>query len=782
MAIGSDFTVDYTDKKVTHTSGTTVYTVNELYSWVMDTFDELAQMDDQVPMSAQTPSAYTFINGWYIDDDSMKYLKEGAIETDGWNSVVLILSLASGGYTNCVAGDIGEVVTDDAADVGELLAYDNVLRKWWIRDTNTHGAIVTGSTMDIPTGAGAGTADGGSATGENLYANVYSLGTIESAPAPQIYIFQDGSAIAEWSDLTNWDRGHLDVLIKVKEAGTEIDGAVITVYARQAGDLFDNFEIDLTAGGRNAVPLSTSNDLNDTTGSHYLFYDAESVAFTNNGDVITGGTSEATAEQVSATDWGTTGVLELRGIKGTFQDNETITDEHTGSATSNGTIGDTYIAYETETAAFTTMDQTITGGTSGAKRLLKGVQDDGTDGKLIMLVDTAQTGTDKDKQYLAFSTAEIIAGSTEGSASADGVSTTVIAGYSDVTIAFVNGTATTGGTTGTFVENERVTFAGGSGVLLKDASNVVTLGDMTITAINGLTITGDHSGATCVASQNLQSAHTMNKAFEQGSDNPYDIIVDCAGRPLSEVYEYFKYVTEEDSPFDMYTVVSGAITILDGEEYIIAYTGYSPKKVSPLGTFAGGVLFGAQGLWLVDMVATDSQNYQLIDSDGDTNSPPNYQSVAVTALVVGDRVAVFRTSGGLVNKAMYTMSAQSSGIGTITVGSAIDTDTPSAGYVRVVDDSADTEQRYEYTSWTGTVFTLAGLTSVAYTTSDTAYVPYIDEQAAGTSVSKSVIYVSDRTVMIRVRIKGIIPFETTGTYGSTGISVAAIRTTDSIVT
>jgi hypothetical protein len=782
MAIGDDFTVDYTDKKVTHTSGTTVYTVNALYSWLMDTFDELVQMDDQVPMSAQTPSAYTFVNGWYIDDDSMKYLKEGAIETDGWNSVVLILDLASGGYVNCIAGDIGKVVTDDAADVGELLAYDNTLRKWWIRDTNSHGAIATGSTMAITTGTGAGTADGGSATGENLYANIYTLGTIESLPAPQIYIFQDGSALAEWSDLTNWDRGHLDVLIKVKEAGTEIDGAVITVFARQSGDLFDNFEIDLSAGGRNAVPLSTSSDLNDTSGSHYLLFDTETSSFANVGDILTGGTSEATAEIVAVTDWGTTGVLTLRGIKGTFQNNETITDGHSGSATSNGTVGDTYIAYDTETVAFTTMDQTITGGTSGAKRLLKGVQDDGTTGKLVMLVDTSQTGANKDKQYLAFSTGETITGSTEGSADADGASTTVAAGYSDVTITFVNGTATTSGTTGTFVENERVTFAGGSGILLKDASSVVTLGNMTITAINGLTITGDHSGATCVASQNLQSAHTMNKAFEQGSDNPYDVIVDCAGRQLSEVYEYFKYVTQEDSTFAMYTVEFSTITILDGEEYIIAHTAYAPKKASPLGTFAGGKLFGPRGLWVIDMHTDDSQNYQLIDSDGDTNNPPNYQSIAVTALVSGDRVAVFRTSAGAVNKAMYTMTTQGAGIGTITVGSAISSDTPSAGYIRVVDDSADTEQRYEYTSWTGSVFTLSGVTSVAYTTSDTAYVPYIDEQASGASVSKSVIYVSDRTVMIRVRIKGIIPFETTGTYGSTGLSVAAIRTTDSIVT
>jgi hypothetical protein len=34
-------------------------TVNALYSYMMDLFDEQVQMDDSVPMAAQTPSAYT---------------------------------------------------------------------------------------------------------------------------------------------------------------------------------------------------------------------------------------------------------------------------------------------------------------------------------------------------------------------------------------------------------------------------------------------------------------------------------------------------------------------------------------------------------------------------------------------------------------------------------------------------------------------------------------------------------------------------------------------------
>ena len=53
MAIYDDFTIDYVNKRLYHSSGTSVYTVNALYTYIMDTFDELEQMDDTVPMSPQ---------------------------------------------------------------------------------------------------------------------------------------------------------------------------------------------------------------------------------------------------------------------------------------------------------------------------------------------------------------------------------------------------------------------------------------------------------------------------------------------------------------------------------------------------------------------------------------------------------------------------------------------------------------------------------------------------------------------------------------------------------
>jgi len=785
MAIESDFSIEYVNKRVYHSSGTTVYDVNDLYSWMMDVFDELDQMDDPVPMSAQTPTEYTMINEWFIDDESVKYLKNGAIKTSGYNGKIQVLELLESGYTGCVPGDIGKMVKDDAADAGLLLAYNNTTRKWWIRAT---GTIADASVMTIDGGTGAGTADGASVTGEDLFANVYTLGTIEILPYPQVYIFQEGESIVEWSELTNWDRGHIDVLIKVKEAGVEIDGAVITVFARQSGDLYDNFEIDLSAGGRNAVPLSSADDLNEDTGDYYLLYDAEVTAFTTLGQIITGGTSGATAELVAAVDWDTTGVLTLRGVKGIFEDGEEITGSTEGQATVNGTTGDTLLAYKSEVTGFTTMGQVITGGTSGAKRLLRAAQDDGTTGKLVMQVDISQMGENRDLQYKVFEDGETITGATEGEATADGISTTVVSGFSDITIAFVNGTATHGGTTGELIPGERVTWDSEEAILLEDTGSVVTLGNCTGTALNTKTITGDISGATCTCSQDLQSAHSMDKAFEQQSVYPYDVFINAGdiyatGRTLAQVYEYFKFITQEDSVFKMYTVVSTVITILDGEEYIIAYTGYTPAKSAPLGTFAGGKYFGAQGVWIEGMAS--GQSYQYADSNGIIRQPYASITVKVTSVVSGDRVVVFRTLVGVIDKEMYTSHAteNTSTKTTFEVQEALAVDTPPSGVIRIVDMGTLVEQRHTYASWTGKIFSgLSPALQQDYDVDDKCYIPFIDIEASGTEVEKVVLYSADRAVLVRVRKKGILPFETPGTVGTAGLIVAAIRTADGIVT
>ncbi len=657
MPISSDFTIDYVNQRVYHSSGTTIYTVNALYSYLMDTFDELTQMDDTIPMSAQTPTEYTLINGWFMDDTSFKYLKAGAVQTSGHLNVIQVMTLQSGGYTSAIAGDIGKMVVDDASNTGNLLDYDNTNRKWWIRWNAT---IATASAITITAGTGAGTSTGASVTGENLWSNVYTLGSIEEDDSQLVYIEQNGSRIFSGSEW--WPEAgtrHIDALIKVKESGTEINNAQITVFLRHYpsggnADLYDHFGIDLTSGGRNAVPLASSPDLNNTT------------------------------------------------------------------------------AHAT------------------------------------------------------------------------------VSGYTDITVAFVNGTLTYSAISGAFTNLETVTQAtsGATGIFIKQTtttgSGVMTLGNVVGTFDNTNVITGGTSGDTATSSSTLTQAYTTPKAFTQGTEYNYSVVVDCATRPLSEVYEYMKYLTRIGSTYLMYptaTAQGGAIThsSKQGQLYIRAHEDnqnsptntYSPIKASPFGTFAGGTFFGAQSIWIENMDSADVQRYQLIDATGTTRIPPNQQAVSISNLLSGDRIAVFRTtSGTIIDKEMYSAAAgNSSGNATFVISTTIPSDTPTAGSIRVVDtsDTSSTrETRYEYTSWSGSTFTLSGTLDRSYTAGDDkAYVPFIDTTATSTSESVTVIYVTDRTLLIRVRRKAataILPFETTGTFSSTGYSTSAIRTTDSIVT
>ena len=96
----NDFTIDYVNKVIRYDGAETpphpladMLTVNALYSHVMDTFDELNQMDDALPMSAQTPTDYSLINGWFIDEMTVQCLKGGAITTIGWTGEIQILAV-----------------------------------------------------------------------------------------------------------------------------------------------------------------------------------------------------------------------------------------------------------------------------------------------------------------------------------------------------------------------------------------------------------------------------------------------------------------------------------------------------------------------------------------------------------------------------------------------------------------------------------------------------------------------------------------------------------------
>jgi hypothetical protein len=158
---------------------------------------------------------------------------------------------------------------------------------------------------------------------------------------------------------------------------------------------------------------------------------------------------------------------------------------------------------------------------------------------------------------------------------------------------------------------------------------------------------------------------------------------------------------------------------------------------------------------------------------------------------------VARTSSGTtIDKAVFTSNANNTaGDATSEVNETITSDTPDSGVIRIVDTSDTSlsrETRYTYTGWTNTGQSqFTGVSPVldrTYATgADTAYVPYIDTTASGASYQVTVIYSADRTVVARIRRyngagDSILPFQTTGSFSSTGYSAVTIRTDDTIVT
>jgi hypothetical protein len=218
------------------------------------------------------------------------------------------------------------------------------------------------------------------------------------------------------------------------------------------------------------------------------------------------------------------------------------------------------------------------------------------------------------------------------------------------------------------------------------------------------------------------------------------------------------------------------------------------SKQSPFGTFAGGKFFGARGVWLSNVPGMDANSYQLIDATGTDQVPPTTVAVTVTNTESGDRVSVFKTTGDneVINKQMFTLQqVHSAPVGYIRVlPGTILADTPETegGTIRVVrrDGSGNWlgEERYTYTSWTsgGTYdeFTLTGSTTKDYGTNDTAYVPYLDEEATGTSVDTTISYIANMFVLTVVRIKGMIPFKIKGEITTAGLTVPVIRTSDTV--
>ena len=122
--LSGDFTVHYAAennrKHIRWTGASTgKRTLNELYSAIQDLFDEPAQMDDLIPMKADTPSVYRMQNQWFIDDESVEHLTGGGLFSDKWidGTTEHVLQIGYAQTTEFSIADIGRNIVGVTSEV-----------------------------------------------------------------------------------------------------------------------------------------------------------------------------------------------------------------------------------------------------------------------------------------------------------------------------------------------------------------------------------------------------------------------------------------------------------------------------------------------------------------------------------------------------------------------------------------------------------------------------------------------------------------------------------------
>ena len=581
---------------------------------------------------------------------------------------------------------------------------------------------------------------------QKLFANLYSIG--DQYRSSLLYLVQADAEVTPW-----WVPGNIDILIKVKNGGTLIDGGNVLVMSRDTDALYDHSFVDLSGGGRNPVGINTAQDLNYLlTGDIYLdvaaVTEVRTITAISVADptVVTTGTHNLVTGNI-VTIAGSNSTPTIDGVR-TVTVLSPTTFSVPVAVTVAGTAGSVTTAFDIGNFAC---------GTTASGRIQ---YIDATNGYLYLCqVEGTFTTTETIKERSSRTTGDL---GTQTTNHATVAFYNVIAGYNDIKPVFIQRKFTGGTSGGTWIVGETVTQAvsGWTGKFAAVVSNVLYAENTTGTpdATNQLT------GATGTYTPTATSAQaTVDKDLNNGAGaQPYRVVIDCAGRSVLQIYQYLKYVGAHNS-----TVVLNADA---GEEYRSALEGtYVDSKQAPFGTFAGGTFFGARGVWIEDYLAA---SFQLTDADGDTQAPPNYQKVQVTHdNLSGCRILVAVRSGAAIVKNQYTVSSATSNSITITEAAININRTPLSGVVR----NGDTV--YAYTSFSGKVF--SGVTPDPSAATGNLYVPLLDIAAdATTEQSENLIYNADIPVKARVRKYGYKDFTLDTALGSGGLSLIPILATD----
>lgn len=249
------------------------------------------------------------------------------------------------------------------------------------------------------------------------------------------------------------------------------------------------------------------------------------------------------------------------------------------------------------------------------------------------------------------------------------------------------------------------------------------------------------------------------------------------------------------APTDNMTVTGGsssATALVNG-----SVTQRTISQVNFLGTSTGSALIGAYGVGVIQAALSSADS--LTDLGGNAVTPPNTVTFTVAGLVSGeDRVFVAPWDGSSVDgqgnpvpdtgQLSLDTSLTANNVSSVVVTTTIPSDTPNTGTIRVVNDDGY-EVRLAYSSWASDTFTLSGTydfsgnneTEQATAGSD-VYITYIDKLAGSSTETFTVLYNTNRNLIVRVRDGGGTPiktFVTSAVLTSAGGTTTAIRTSDS---
>ena len=259
---------------------------------------------------------------------------------------------------------------------------------------------------------------------------------------------------------------------------------------------------------------------------------------------------------------------------------------------------------------------------------------------------------------------------------------------------------------------------------------------------------------------------TISRDLNNGAGSQsYDVEINCAARPMTEVYEWLKYLTRYGSSGATYTVNGD-----DGQEYRSANEGnYAEVKVAPFGTLAGTTFYGARGVWVTNYASAD---FVLIDATNNEQAPPNYQNVQVThPNLSGCNIFVAEISGGNIIKNQYIIESVTSNSITATASININK-VPQSGTIRLENDT-----EYTYTGFSSATFT--GVSPDPTGETGNFYVPLLSITAdATTEISDNIIYSTNFDVRTSVRQYGYKPYDVDTQFTSNGLSFSPILTDD----